>query len=399
MKKLVVLLFSFSLFFTFGCSKGGDVLKKGETIKIGFIGPMTGDAGNYGKLMSQAIQIAVDEQNAKAEIFGHKFELIIEDSEGKIEKGNPAIEKIIGMDKVYGLVGAVFSGVSLGIAPKAEVSKTVMISPSATHKDLPNKGKYIFRTVVGDDLQAKVFAKYIAQVEKIQTVAILYTKNDYSQGLANDFKTQYEADGGKVIAMESGLQGDKDFKTQLTKIKGKKAQALYIPNYTAELAQILEQAKQLGISAKIISSDGFSNPAIFNLAGDLANGIVFANSAEEKQLKNSPKADFEKKYLERWKEKADAFSMNAYDGANIIMNAIKKVYAKSSKTEAGVAIDKVKIRDIVASTKNYNGVSGIINFSYNGDLIKNMGIYVSKDKKYIQKSVYKLENGNLVEIK
>ncbi len=392
MKKLVVMLFSFSLLFAFGCKKGGDALKKGETIKIGFIGPMTGDAGNYGKLMSQAIKIAVEEQNANGGIDGHKFEVIVEDSEGKIEKGNPAIEKLIGMDKVYGIVGAVFSGVSLGVAPKAEVTKTVMISPSSTHKDLPNKGKYIFRTVVGDDLQAKVFAKYIANIEKIKTVAILYTKNDYSQGLANDFKAQYEADGGKVVAMESGLQGDKDFKTQLTKIKGKKPEALYIPNYTAEIAQILEQSKQLGLNVKILSSDGFSNPAIFNLAGDLANGVIFANSAEDEDLDGSLKSAFEKKYSEKWGVKPDAFSMNSYDGANIIMNAIKKVYASSK-------IDKIKVQSVVESTKDYKGVSGIINFTSNGDLVKNMGIYISKDKKYIQQKVYKLDGGSLLEIK
>ncbi len=247
MKKLLVVLFSFMLVFTFACGKESDVVKAGETIKIGFLGPMTGDAGNYGKLMSQAVKIAVEEFNAAGGAEGFNAEVIVEDTEGKVEKANPAIEKLAGVDKVFGIVGAVFSSVSLAVAPKAEAAKIVMISPSSTHKDLPDKGKFIFRDVMSDALQAVVFGKYLAKVENVKTVAILYIKNDYSQGLAMDFKDQYEKEGGKVVAIETALQGDKDFKTQLTKIKSANPEALYIPNYVAEIAQILEQAKQLGI--------------------------------------------------------------------------------------------------------------------------------------------------------
>ncbi len=395
MKRFTLLIMSVSLLFAFSCGKSGDKLKPGDTIKIGFLGPMTGDAGNYGKLMSQAVKIAVEEQNAAGGIEGHKIQLIVEDTEGKVEKANPAIEKLAGVDKVFGIVGSVFSSCSLAVAPKAEASKIVMISPSSTHKDLPGKGKYIFRDVMSDALQSTVFGKYLAQVEKVKKVAILYVKNDYSQGLALDFKTEFEKNGGTVVAVETALQGDKDFKTQLTKIKGTNPEALYVPNYVAEIAQILEQAKQLGIKVKIYSADGFSNPQIFELAGDLANGVIYTNAAERKASKG--KVEFMKKYSSKWKENPDAFSLNAYDGAKLILAAIKKSVKKES--DGSLSIDRAAIQKAVAVTKDYDGVSGNITFTAEGDLVANIGIYTVENKKYKQIKTFKLDGEKLVEIK
>jgi len=395
MKRFSVLLLSVSLLFAVSCGKSADKLKPGDTIKIGFLGPMTGDAGNYGKLMSQAVKIAVDEANAKGGIEGLRIELIVEDTEGKVEKANPAIEKLAGVDKVFGIVGTVFSTCALAVAPKAEASKIVMISPSSTHKDLPGKGKYIFRDVISDALQSTVFAKYLANVEKIKKVAILYVKNDYSQGLALDFKAQYEKEGGSVIAVETALQGDKDFKTQLTKIKGTKPEALYIPNYVAEIAQILEQAKQLGIETKIYSADGFSNPQIFELAGELTNGVVFTNAAERKAGKT--KGIFISKYASQWGEKPDAFSLNAYDGAKIIIESLKKAVKKGS--DGTYTVDRAAFQKTVAATKNYDGVSGGITFTPNGDLVANVGVYTVENMKYKQMRTFKLDGDKIIEVK
>ena len=395
MKKLLAVLFSLMLLSFIACGKSSDVIESGKTIKIGFLGPMTGDAGNYGKLMSQSVKIAIEEFNAAGGAEGFNAELIVEDTEGKVEKGNPAIEKLAGVDKVFGIVGAVFSSVSLAVAPKAEAAKIVMISPSSTHKDLPDKGKFIFRDVMSDALQAVVFGKYLAKVDNVKTVAILYVKNDYSQGLAMDFKAQYEKEGGKVVAVETALQGDKDFKTQLTKIKGANPEALYVPNYVAEIAQILEQAKQLGLKVKIYSADGFSNPQIFELAGDLSNGVIYTQAAEQPASQN--KKDFEAKYQAKWGEKPDAFSLNAYDGAKIILNAIKST---SSKSMGGnLKVDRDKVRDFVAKTKDYDGASGKITFTENGDLVANIGIYTVENKKFKQIKMFKLDGEKLTEIK
>lgn len=386
MKKFLAVLVSLVFLFTIGCGKK-------ETVKIGFMGPMTGGDSNYGKLMSQAAKIAVEEFNAQGGILGYNAELIIEDDQGSVEKGNPAIEKLAGIDKVYGIIGAVFSSVSLAVAPKAEASKIIMISPSSTHKDLPDKGKFIFRDVINDSMQAIVFAKYLYQIEKTNTVAILYVKNDYSQGLAMDFKAQFEKEGGKVVAVETGLKGDKDFKTQLTKIKGANPKALYIPNYVEEIAQILDQAKQLGITAKIYSADGFSNPKIFELAPDTSDGIIFTQLAENP---TDTKKAFVEKYKSQFGEEPDNFSLNAYDGARILLSALKQA---AELKDGKLVIDRDKAQSIVAATKDFDGASGKITFTANGDLVANIGIWTSENKKYKQVKAFKLENDKIVELK
>ncbi len=370
---------------------------KPKEIAVGFIGPLTGDAANYGKLSLQAVQIALEEINSQGGIAGLPVKLYVEDDEGKPEKANAAFEKLYGVNKIYGFVGPMFSSCALAIAPKAQAAKVVMISQSATHKDVTSKGDFIFRNVLSDQLQAEVFGRYVAEKLGIKKVAILYIKNDYSQGLAMDFKRVYEASGGQVVAVETGVQGDKDFKTQLTKIKEANPEALYIPNYVAEMAQILEQAKQLGLKVKILSADGFSNPEIFALAKDLADGVIFSNSADESGIKNPLRDNFVKTYRQKYGEDPDAFAINAYDAFKVLLLAIKNAAEGSTDGK----IDRTKIRDFLLNLQGYQGVSGTITFLPSGDAIKNVGIFVAdaKNKTYKQTAVYKVENGKLVEVK
>ncbi|MGC8770465.1 MAG: ABC transporter substrate-binding protein [Brevinematia bacterium] len=389
MKRLSILM---AIVFAFSCSKQ-------EVIKIGFMGPMTGGAANYGKLMSQAVKMAVEEKNAEGGIGGKKIQLIIEDDEGKPEKATPAIEKLAGVDKVFGIVGPVFSGCALAIAPKCQAEKVVMITPSSTHKALTSMGNYIFRNVLSDELQAKVFARYAYEKMGLRKVAILYLKNDYSQGLAEDFKSEFEKLGGKIVAFESALQDDKDFKTQLTKIKNANPEALYMPDYVAEMAQIIEQSKQLGLKVKFLAGDGYSNPEIFDLIGDLANGVIFANSAEEA---DSPvKKAFIENYEKKWGVKPDSFSMNAYDSAKILISVIEKVYNESSdEVKKNLKLDRDKIREYVAATENYDGASGVVTFmKEKGDAIKNVGIFIAENKQYKQLKVFTIKDDKLIEIK
>ncbi len=399
MKKIVIFVLCLMLLFFVNCGKSQNV------IKIGFIGPLTGDYANYGIMMSNAAKIAIEEKNSNGGIDGKKIVLIAEDSEGKVEKANSAMEKLVSVDKVFALIGGVFSGESLAIAPRAEAEKILMCSPSATHKALTSKGNFIFRNVLSDELQAIIFAKYAKKVMGLKKVAILYIKNDYSQGLAEDFKENFEKEGGEVVAMETGIAGDKDFKTQLTKIKDLKPEALYIPNYVAEMAQILEQKNQLGLNVKVLSADGFSNPEIFDLAKDNALDVIFSNSAEDTSS-NISKQNFINKYKNKYKIEPDNFSLNSYDIAWLIINAIETAYNEASQEDKEkLNLNRDRIREIFHSTKDYQGVSGTINFLPNGDASKNVGIYVSeKDEQgkynYKQIAVYNLNSqGELEKIK
>lgn len=356
-----------------------------DTINIGFIGPMTGDNANYGILCHHAATLAVDKINAAGGINGKTVNLIMGDSEGSVEKGLAAIEKLSSSDKICALVGPVFTGVTFAVGERCQNEGIAMISPSATHKDITAIGDYVFRTVVSDGLQGEVAGKYFYEVLGYRNIGCLYVKNDYSQGLYEGMKASFEACGGKVSAVETAQLGDKDFKTQLTNLKKAGVEAVYIPNYTVEMAQQLEQAAQLGFDVPFLSCDGFSNPDIYALAGDYTDGVVYVAPAqvEESDLYNN----FVKEYTEKFGVAPDSFATNCYDATNIILEAIKV---------AGT--DRAAIRDAIAATKDYPGVTGTVNFAENGDIIAYQGIYKVEGTTPVFQGTYTVDKGQLVKV-
>jgi len=383
---MIVFLIGSTALFATGAAESPSV------VKLGFIGPMTGDYANYGKLISRGAALAIAEKNATGGIGGKvKIELVVEDSEGDQQKGIAAIEKLAGSDKIVGLIGPVFTGVSFVVGERVQNEGITMVTPSGTHKDITAIGNYVFRTVASDGLQGEVAGAYFYEVLGVRNLAMLYVKNDYSQGLAEGVKASFEKLGGKVTIMETAQSGDKDFKTQLTKIRAANPDAIYIPNYVAEMAQILEQASQLGIKAQFLSGDGFSNPEILDLAGAFAEGIVFtgpAKSAESDATKN-----FIADYTKVNGFAPDSFATNAYDGAALLILAMEKVYKETGK------LDRAAIRDAFAATKDYVGASGTINFAPNGDLVAAQGVYRVENKAFKYIGTYVIANGKLAEVK
>jgi branched-chain amino acid transport system substrate-binding protein len=336
--------------------------------KIGFMGPMTGDYANYGVLCNNSVELAVEHFNAKGGIAGSlPVTLITEDTEGNVEKGLSSIEKLSSSDNIAGLVGPVFTGVSFAVGERVQNEGLVMITPSATHADITSIGDYVFRTVVSDGLQGEVAGKYFYENLGYRTIGVLYAKNDYSQGLYEGMTKSFEEAGGQVTIAEACQVGDKDFKTQLTKIKAADPDAIYIPDYTAEMAQILEQASQLGMDIPFVSCDGFSNPEIYNLAGDFTDGVVYVGPA--KVAESKAYSDFVAEYTAKYGIGPDSFATNAYDATNIMLAALDKVYQETGKFE------RKAVRDAVAATKDFPGVSGTVNFAPNGDLVAYQGLY------------------------
>ena len=390
MKKILVLLMIVAVM------SGVTLFASGQeesvsTVKVGFIGPMTGDYGNYGDLISKGVLLAMEEKNATGGIAGKvNIELVVEDSEGDPNKGLAGIEKLSSSDKIVALTGPVFTGVSFAVGQRVQAEGIMMVTPSGTHKDITEIGDYVFRTVASDGLQGDVSGRYFHEILNIDELGVLYVKNDYSQGLYEGTSASFEAAGGKVTIAETAQAGDKDFKTQLTKIKAANPDAIYIPNYTAEMAQILEQASQLGLNIPFVSSDGFSNPEIYQLAGAYTDGVVYVGPTQVSE--SDDYKSFIDAYTARWGFAPDSFATNAYDAANILFAAMEKVYDETGK------FGRKDIRDAFAATKDYSGVTGTINFAENGDLVAYQGVYkVDKTTpKYI--GTYTVVDGKLVEV-
>ncbi|HPZ15926.1 MAG TPA: ABC transporter substrate-binding protein [Sphaerochaeta sp.] len=389
MKKSLFVLLAVLVVFAFPVvAQGG---KEGASPKIGFIGPMTGDNANYGVLSNNSAILAVEQFNAKGGIDGKiPVVLVTEDSEGVPEKGLSSIEKLSSSDKIVGLIGPIFTGVSFAVGERVQNEGIIMLSPSATHADITDIGDYVFRTVVSDGLQGEVAGTYFAKVLGYTNVGVLYAKNDYSQGLYEGMAASFTANGGKITIVESFNVGDKDLKTQLTKIRSANPQAIYIPNYTAEMAQILEQAAQLGMKIPFLSSDGFSDPNIYNLAGDFTDGVIYVGPAK---VKESPSyAKFVADYTAKYGVGPDSFATNAFDGTNILLAAMDKVYKATGK------FDRKAVRDAVAATKDYQGVTGTVNFAENGDLVAYQGLYKVNKTTPEYLGTFTVVDGELVQI-
>lgn len=369
------------------CFAGGDKESSadGAVVKIGFIGPLTGDYANYGTLCRQAVEMAIDEINAKGGVNGASIKLFAEDSEGDSQKALAAMEKLSSSDKVCAIIGPVLTGETFSVAERAQAEGIVIITPSASHKDITNVGDYIFRTTPSDGLQGEVAGKYWSQVLGYTKLAVLYAKNDYSQGLYESMSEAFTQDGGQIVAAETFMVGDKDFKTQLTKLKNTDAQAIYLPDYTAEMAQILEQAAQLGIDKPFLSGDGFLSEEIYSLAGQYTDGVVYTASARvEESNKNK---EFKDAYTARWGIGPDSFATNAYDATYILVSVIEKV-----------GTDRKAIKTGVEQVKDFEGVNGIINFAPNGDLVAYQGIYEVHGTTPEYVGAFAVEDGKLVQV-
>ncbi len=386
MKKNVVLLLIalmvVSMLFCVSCNKKES---SSESIKIGFIGPLTGDYANYGTLCKQAVEMAVEEINTKGGINGVKVVLYAEDSEGDSQKALAAMEKLSSSDGVCAIIGPVLTGESFSVAERAQAEGIVLITPSASHKDITNVGDYIFRTTPSDGLQGEVAGKYWYEVLGYRKLAVLYAKNDYSQGLYESMSEAFTAEGGKIVASATFMVGDKDFKTQLTNLKNTDAEAIYIPDYTAEMAQILEQASQLGIDKPFLSGDGFLSEEIYTLAGQYTDGVVYTASA---QIEESNKTkEFKENYTAKWGIGPDSFATNAYDAAYILTSVIEKV-----------GTDRKAIKEGMQQVKDFEGVNGIINFAENGDLVASQGIYEVEGNTPVYVGAYQVQDGKLVKV-
>ena len=369
------------------CFAGGEKEDSaaGSVVKIGFIGPLTGDYANYGTLCRQAVEMAIDEINAKGGVNGVQIKLFAEDSEGDSQKALAAMEKLSSSDKVCAIIGPVLTGETFSVAERAQAEGIVVITPSASHKDITNVGDYIFRTTPSDGLQGEVAGKYWADVLGYTKLAVLYAKNDYSQGLYESMSEAFEQEGGKVVAAETFMVGDKDFKTQLTKLKNTDAQAIYLPDYTAEMAQILEQASQLGMDKPFLSGDGFLSEEIYSLAGQYTDGVVYTASALVEE--SSRNKEFKDAYAARWGIGPDSFATNAYDATYILASVIEKVGTGRAAIKSGME-----------QVKDFVGVNGIINFASNGDLVAYQGIYEVHGTTPVYVGAFTVEDGRLVKV-
>jgi len=344
----------------------------GDVIKIGEFASLTGKEASFGTMSHNGTAMAIEEANAAGGVLGKKLVLLYEDDQTKQGEASTVVKKLISSDGVIAILGEVASSRSMEAAPICQQNNVPMISPSSTNVKLTEMGDYIFRVCFTDEFQGKLLATFARKTLKASKVAVLTdTKSDYSVGLSRDFTTPFVAGGGKVVAEQTYNGGDKDFKGQLTAIKAVNPDAVLITGYYTDVALMVKQARQLGIQVPIFGGDGWESSKLIDIGGADVEGTYFSThfSPEEKIPAIE---EFVKKFEAKYKQTPDAMAALGYDSAMVLIEAIKR---------AGTT-DGPKLRDAIAATKDYPGITGKITINAQRNATKPAVILTVKDGKF-----------------
>ncbi|MCM2278298.1 MAG: ABC transporter substrate-binding protein [Oligoflexia bacterium] len=333
-----------------GDGQGVAQTASGDVIRIGEVGSMTGSEATFGTSTHKGIELAVKQVNAAGGVRGKKIELISLDDQGKPDEAATAATKLITQNGVSAILGEVASSRSMAMAPIAQNHKVIMVSPSSTNPKVTELGDYVFRVCFIDPFQGTVMAKYALDNLKIKKVAILRdVKNDYSVGLANFFAETFKKGGGEIVIDQSYSAGDIDFKSQLTAIRAKAPEGIFVPGYYTEVGLIARQARELGVKVPLMGGDGWDSPKLKEIGGEAMNNSYFSNhySSEDK----SPVVqEFITQFKAAYNEVPDGLSAAGYDAAKILFDAMGRAKSLASND----------IREALAATKDYPGVTGKI---------------------------------------
>jgi branched-chain amino acid transport system substrate-binding protein len=358
MKKLGLSLFvcGAALAVLAGCAK-----KNSDTLPVGAIFPLSGQVAFYGTESRDGALLAVDEINAAGGLLGKQITLLSEDDEGDAAKALNAFTKLTTREKVVFILGSSTSGATKGMTQQAQQSKVVLISPSATALDVTNAGDYIFRACFIDPFQGVVGADFAYETLGARRAAVLYDAGaDYNTGLADEFKKEFIAAGGEVVADEAYQTNEKDFKAQVTRIKAADPDVVYLPNYYNDVALQAKQLRGQGVDCALVGGDGWDS--LIDNAGDEAlNGFWSAGFAADT---TDPRgADFVKAFQAKFNRPASQFSALGYDTMMLVADGIK----------AAGTFDTAAVKDAMAKL-NGAYVTGNIRFDGNRNPIKGAAI-------------------------
>ena len=340
-------------------------------IRIGEYGSLTGPQATFGISTRDGIQLAVDEINAAGGINGKSLKVITLDDQGKFEEAVVAVTKLITQDKVQVVLGEVASSISLAVAPICQERKIPMISPSSTNPKVTQVGDYIFRVCFIDPFQGQVMADFAMQQLNAKTAAILRDqKSDYSMGLADFFIKRFKEKGGSIVIDQSYVAGDVDFKSQLATLREKTPDVIFVPGYYTEVGLIAKQARELGIKVPLLGGDGWESSKLFEIGGKALNECYFSTHYSSEST--DPKVlDYVKKYQAKYGSVPDGLATLGYDAAGVLAEALKR--AKS--------LSGADIRDAIAQTKSYAGVTGSISMNANRDAVKSAVVLKIENEK------------------
>ncbi len=346
-----------------------------KEVKVGVVWPMTGLVAAFGQSAWRGAKLAQSmEPTAKD---GAKIHLILLDNKGmKVETAN-AVSKLITEDHVKAIIGAITSSNTLAGAPIAERYKIPMLTSSATNPLVTKGKKYVSRVCFIDPFQGSVAAKYVWNNLHAKTAAVMIEKDqDYSVGLAHAFMKAFKKLGGKIVSVSFFQSTDQDYSAQISTIKSKNPDIIYMPSYYQEIALFCRQARQYGLKQTIMAGDGAEADALIKIGGKAVNGVTFTTHYDPHAAATPLSKKFLKLFKAKYHEDPDAMAALAADAYFVLVNAINKA--------GGAKATPKKINYYIRHTKNFKGVTGVITIDpKTGNAIKSAVIRKVENGKFV----------------
>lgn len=357
-----------------------------EQLKIAIAAPITGNAAAFGEMIKKGAELKQKEINEAGGIKGRKLTILFRDDAGKGSEASLVAEGIVNDKEILAVVGHFNSSCSLAGQPIYDRAGIVELSPGSTKVDLCEGSKWTFRNLYRDDFQGKFIAQYIDNVlTELESVAVFFENDDYGRGLRNSFVEEAKSIGLTLVASESYERDTTNFKAQLTSIKGKKPDAIFISGLYTEAGLIVKQAREAGVTSQFFGADGIDNADFLSTAGSAAAEGTYITTpflfGEDDPKAQEMAANFEKLH----NDPPDTWAALTYDAVGMVADALENTY----NAEAELKENRAAIREYLAAIdtpeEGYKGVTGLTYFDHNGDTVdKPAYVKVVRDGNFVR---------------
>lgn len=328
-----------------------------DTIKIGAPFSVTGGMSSIDGPALNGAKLKAEEINAAGGVLGKKIELVIYDTKTDPTVIASSASQLINQDKVVAGLGLDDSDAVLALGPIFQTAGVPFVTPGATSPKLPDQvGSTMFLACFGDNVQAAAGAEFVLNKLNGKSVYLLRDNaTEYTTLLAKFFQEAYEHAGGKIVLADDYKHGDTSFTAQITKLKAlaEKPDVLYVSAQPDDIGVVVKQIRQAGLMQPIVGGDGYDTPLLLSVGGAAANNVYFTTHAFMSEGSTEGIVKFYKAYQAAYNTVPEnAFAALGYDTVGLVADAI---------TRAGAA-DPAKIRDALAATQGYAGITGSISF-------------------------------------
>lgn len=322
-----------------------------QDLFVGYQLPLTGSQSHYGEVFRNAATMQLEKFNAAGGVGGRKVQIVFEDSKSDPKEAVNIARKFVDDKRIIAVLGDFASGPSMAAGEVYGREGMPQLSQTASHPDFLKVSRWQFRNITTQAQEGPFNARWLHE-SGIRNVAVIGLQNDWGLTATGEFAREFEKLGGKITSTELFNPGARDFRAILTKVWQAKPEAIYFAMFYEEGALILQQARQLNITAKLYSASPFYEPKLVELAGPAADGVYLSTTFVPDNPAPHVRA-FVQEYTTRFKQAPNQFAAQAFDATGILLQAIAKL---------GPTATRAQIRDQLATTENYPGVTGVTTF-------------------------------------